>query len=264
MHMIESGANIVPFNPGAPCPAGSFTASDTLRQKAWGAASNVSPNPIDGSATASNTEIISVNNSVRGMMPAGDIRANYYTPGATWTIFGASPSLTNPPNPGNQVGTSMLAGSTMETYQQGTDTTAAGSTNCFSCHFDFHGASAFNRATVDVSHIFSALQPLSFAQLSVRVSPRTAPPGKHTILVTVTNSGTGAAIAGAKVNVSDPDSSGVKASGVTSGVGTVTLTYARCFEVFGPPEVPKPVRVFVPCDGDVVATGFTPVTFDAP
>jgi len=265
MHMIESGGNIVPFNPGAPCPAGSFTASDTLRQKAWGAASDVSPNPIDGSATASNTEIISINNSVRGMVPAGDVRANYYTPGATWTILGGSPSFANPPSPGNQVGTSLLAGSTMETYQQGTDTTAAsGGSNCFSCHFDLHGPSALGRATIDVSHIFSFLQPLSFAQLSVRVSKRTGPPGKHTILVTVTNSGTGAAVAGAKVNVSDPDNSGIKATGVTSSVGTVTLTYAGCFEVFGPPEVPKPVRVSVPCDGDVVASGFTPVTFDAP
>jgi hypothetical protein len=80
MHMIVSGANIVPFNPGPPCPGGSFTASDTLRAKAWGAASDVSPNPIDGNTTASNTEIISINNSVRGMMPAGDVRGNYYTP----------------------------------------------------------------------------------------------------------------------------------------------------------------------------------------
>ncbi|HMA71836.1 MAG TPA: hypothetical protein VKP67_10165 [Xanthobacteraceae bacterium] len=263
MHMIESGGNIVPANPGSPCPAGSFTASDTLRQKAWGAASDVSPNPIDGSAAASNTEIIAINNSVRGMMPAGDVRSNYYMAGATWTISGGSP------NQSNQVGTSMLAGSTMETYQQGTDTTAAsGGSNCFSCHFDLNGGSSFGRATTDVSHIFnfpgSSLQPLSLAPLSVRVSSETAPPGRHKILITVTNSGTGGPIVGATVNVTDPDSSGVKASGLTSGAGTVTLTYFRCFEVFGPPDVPKPVRVFVPCDGDAVAAGFAPVTFDAP
>jgi hypothetical protein len=203
MHMIISGANIIPANPGSPCPAGSFTPSDTLKQKAWGAASDVRPNPLDSDTTASNTEIISINNSVRGMIPAGDVRGNYYIAGATWTIFGASPSFPNPPTPGNQVGTSLLAGSTMETYQQGTDTTAAsGGSNCFSCHFDKHGASAFGRATVDVSHIFnfplSALQPLPFAELSVRVSRRTPPPGKHAILVTVTNSLTGGPVVGAR------------------------------------------------------------------
>jgi hypothetical protein len=47
MHMITSGANIIVANPGSPCPAGSFTPSDTLRQKAWSAASDVSLNPID-------------------------------------------------------------------------------------------------------------------------------------------------------------------------------------------------------------------------
>jgi hypothetical protein len=84
------------------------------------AISGVSPNPIDDSDNNSNTEIISINNSVR-------VRANYYTPGATWTVFGA-PTTTGP-----QVGTSNLAGSAMETYQQGSSNNTAGS-NCFSCH----------------------------------------------------------------------------------------------------------------------------------
>jgi hypothetical protein len=175
----------------------------------------------------------------------------------------------NPPTPGNQVGTSMLAGSTMETYQQGTDpTTATGGSNCFSCHFDFSSASALGRATVEVSHIFnfpgSSLQPLSFAPLSVRVAKEAGTVTKHTIIVTVTNSGTGAPVVGATVAVSDPDGSGVKASGATSAAGTVTLSYFRCFEVLGPPDFPKP-RVFtVPCDGAVQATGFPAVDFEAP
>ena len=61
------------------------------------------------------------------MIPAGDVRSNYYLAGATWTIGGGAP-LAAPPSPtspgARQVGTSMLAGSTMETYQQGPDNTA--------------------------------------------------------------------------------------------------------------------------------------------
>lgn len=166
-HMTQSGANIQ--------AAGSFaiSASDTLRQKAWGAASDIPNNPIDGSAAASNTELVSINNSVRGMLPSSDVRGNYFLLGATWTIFGAAPTPqfcfgnNNPPGctstgaptlaePGNQVGTSHLANSTMETYQQGSDTTSNGATNCFSCHT----SSTQTVATTAVSHIFGAIKPL--------------------------------------------------------------------------------------------------------
>ena len=120
--------------------------SDVLRAKAFGAAANVSPNPIDGSATASNTEIISINNSVRGQLASGDLRGNYVFSGATWTIGGAAP------NSGNEVGTSSLANSTMETFQQGSDnTTGSGSSNCFDCH---------RTNTTIVSHVYGALKPL--------------------------------------------------------------------------------------------------------
>ena len=128
---------IAPFN---------ISPTDVLRAKAFGAAANVSPNPIDGSATASNTEIISINSSVRGQLASGDPRANYVFTGATWTIGGAAP------NSGNQVGTSLLANSTMETFQQGTDnTTGSGSSNCFDCH---------TSNTTGVSHVYGALKPL--------------------------------------------------------------------------------------------------------
>ena len=139
-HMFFSSPNIV--------STGGFTISpsDTIRWKAFGAASDVSPNPIDGSTAASNTEIISINNSISGMIASGDIRNNYVMTGATWTIGGA------PPGGGNQVGTSALANTTMETYQQGQDTTLAhGGTNCFTCH---------TNNTTDVSHVFGALKPL--------------------------------------------------------------------------------------------------------
>jgi len=90
------------------------------------------------------------------MIPNGDVRQNYIMTGATWTIGGASPlPLFDSPsagNPGNQVGTSQLSNATMETYQQGTDNTAAnGRSNCFSCH---------TSNTTNVSHVFGPLQPL--------------------------------------------------------------------------------------------------------
>ncbi len=109
----------------------SFTISpsDTLRLEPWG---------MDGSTAGSNTEVISTNAHVRGMLANGDIRANYVLTGATWTIPGTFV----------QVGTNKLTNTTMETYQQGS--------NCFSCHqgnitnFDPNG----------LSHIFGGLQPL--------------------------------------------------------------------------------------------------------
>lgn len=156
-HAQSNPPNIVAFSPSAPCPANStINPSNTIRRKAFGGATDISPNPLDSSTAASNTEIISINNSVRGMIPSGDIRANYIMTGATWTIGGASPlpafDSPSPGNAGNQVGTSQLANATMETYQQGNDnTTANGRSNCFSCH---------SSNTTSVSHVFPPLQPL--------------------------------------------------------------------------------------------------------
>ncbi|ESZ51702.1 hypothetical protein X731_03750 [Mesorhizobium sp. L2C054A000] len=135
---FDSG-NIIPGDD----PSG-IAPSNTIRWKTWGAVSGVSPNPIDGSDTASNTEIIAINNSVRSQLAAGDVRANYVFVGATWTIGGASPTASN------QVGTSMLANSTMETYQQGTNAGDKGS-NCFSCH---------KSNQTGVSHVYKVLNPL--------------------------------------------------------------------------------------------------------
>jgi hypothetical protein len=153
IHMFESAPNIQAMSPFTISP------SDTIRWKAWGAASDLSPNPIDGNTANSNTEIISIHDNISGMMPAGDVRNNYFMTGATWTIFGAPPSPGSPipMNPGNQVGTSQLANSTMETYQQGVDTTSAnGGSNCFSCH-----ASGGSPIDINVlSHIYQAIKPL--------------------------------------------------------------------------------------------------------
>jgi hypothetical protein len=131
-------------------PAVKISPSNTIRWKAWGAAFDVSPNPIDGTSAASNSEIISINNSVRAMIASGDIRSNYIMTGATWTIGGAAP------NSGNEVGTSQLANSTMETYDQGTDNTlngGGGGLNCLDCHSG--GITA-----TQLSHIYGAIKPL--------------------------------------------------------------------------------------------------------
>jgi hypothetical protein len=84
------------------------------------------------------------------MLASGDVRGNYVMTGATWTAGGVAPNG-NFPSGGNEVGTSSLANSTMETYQQGSDTTSATGLNCFGCH---------SNNTTDVSHVFGALKPL--------------------------------------------------------------------------------------------------------
>jgi hypothetical protein len=102
----------------------------------------------------SNTQIISLNNSVHGMMTAAgggaDVRNNYIMIGATWTLggvapgisYGLSPTQFGPAYPVNVVGTSQLFNSTMETYDQGANTTLLGNLSngqglgdsCFDCH----------------------------------------------------------------------------------------------------------------------------------
>lgn len=149
-NMQYSAPNIVATT--GPGTSGIISPSNTLRVNAWGANANAAPNPIDTSAAFSNSEIISINNSVRGMMPAGDVRNNYFTTGATWTINGFPPiggftgSITN----GAEVGTSHMANTTLETYEQ------FPTSNCFACHG--RGLNSVTPGTL--SHIFSALKPL--------------------------------------------------------------------------------------------------------
>lgn len=146
------------FNPATTSPKAPATitavspntisASNTVRLFPWGANGNVVPNPLVTSAAQSNTEVISINNNVLKMMPAGDVRNNYLFMGATWTDGGFAPTSSN------QVGTSSLANTTMETY----DTVAKGTNNCFGCHNTANGLATGNQpATTAVSHIFSSL-----------------------------------------------------------------------------------------------------------
>jgi hypothetical protein len=142
-HQIISGDDIVAFSP--PTPIGP---DNIIRRKAWGAASDVSPNPLKGTP-ASNSEIISVNNSVRAVLAAGDVRRNYIVTGSTWMIAGQFPFTSFNTT---EVGTSKLNNSTMETFTEGTNTLAASTFNCFTCHG--------GGKTTSVSHVFSDLKPL--------------------------------------------------------------------------------------------------------
>lgn len=130
--------------------------SDTLRLFPWGANDQV-PNPNVSSAAASNTEIISINNNIRSMLKGDDVRKNYLLIGATWTKGGAAPSVMPLPPGGksNQVGTSSLANSTMETYVTLKDNL----NNCFACHTgqQFITQQNPNTNTVAISHIFTGL-----------------------------------------------------------------------------------------------------------
>jgi hypothetical protein len=153
-HFNEPHMQLDPLNQSNIIPIAPFTisASNTIRGNAWGGAPGVSPNPADASVSASNSEIISINNDVRGMLNSGDVRNNYIMTGATWTIngIGFNGNFGNPGNPGivsgRAVGTSQMANTTMETYQQVFPTTFSSfSNNCFSCH---------GTNTTSVSHIF--------------------------------------------------------------------------------------------------------------
>jgi len=126
-----------------------ITPSNTIRRKAWGGAFNASPNPLDPTTAASNSEIISINNNVRGFLDSADVRNNYLFTGATWTIGGAAPTGQFPS--GNEVGTSQMENSTLETYQQGTSNMFSAGSNCFGCH---------QSNTVNVSHMFFPVKPL--------------------------------------------------------------------------------------------------------
>jgi hypothetical protein len=144
--------------------------SNTVRGNAWGAVEGVSPNPIDASADASNSELIKVNTAVRSMLDPADVRNNYIMTGATWTIFGGAPNgnFGNPGNPGivggRAVGTSQMANMTMETYQQFSGqlptTFDSFSNNCFSCHFDSSPMTKISHIFTTPGHSTHGLKPL--------------------------------------------------------------------------------------------------------
>ena len=59
-------------------PPAAIAPSNIIRFMPFGGAVNQNPNPLVSNIATSNTQIISMNNSVRGQLPSGDIRANYF------------------------------------------------------------------------------------------------------------------------------------------------------------------------------------------
>jgi len=164
-----------PLHPGDIRSVGTYTISpsNTMRVTAWGAAANASPNPVylptapfaTAASAASNSEVILMNDGVRSLLNSADVRGNYLMTGSTWTINGGS-NLTNFGNPGNVsttdgmvVGTSQLANTTMETYQQGpfswphTSAFSAVNNNCLTSH-------CHTTNTTGVSHIYGDIKKL--------------------------------------------------------------------------------------------------------
>jgi len=130
--------------------------SNTLMANPWGSAMGSPTNAEDKSSAASNSEIISINNTIYGYLIGNDIRKNYLLIGATWTNGGAPPTgisygVGGDTTAGVSIGTSILANSTMETYIQ------LSSTSCFTCHHD-HSSPSLNPN--ELSHIFYETQKL--------------------------------------------------------------------------------------------------------
>jgi hypothetical protein len=147
-------------------PGLTISASDTLRQNAFGVAAVGVPNQNDATPAIANTEVLALNNSVLGQLVTGDVRKNYFFLGTTWTMNGAPPTSPFPVG-GNEIGTSYLSNSTMETYQQWMSPSNPGN-NCLDCH----QSGSTSIANTDVSHIFPFLSPLFTAS---SMPPRHAP-----------------------------------------------------------------------------------------
>ena len=123
------------------CAAGSIcaTAGNSIRQNNVYRAMPWGNLPTPASAN-NNSQLISLNNDIRGMLSAlGDVRDNYFQVGAVWTQNGSIPSSGT--DTSKQIGSKLLANTTMETYHQ------TNINGCFGCH----NASS----STGTSHLFS-------------------------------------------------------------------------------------------------------------
>ncbi|MEX0297864.1 MAG: hypothetical protein AB3N28_02250, partial [Kordiimonas sp.] len=131
----------------------------TVRINPWGSASAAA----SGSQIQdpeNNSELISLNNDVIGMLATGDVRKNYFVSGAVWTQHGNLPTYDGKGPAFKQIGSLSLANSTMETYHQETSTSAtATNAGCFMCH-SISGAQATAKQGVELSHIFDEIKPI--------------------------------------------------------------------------------------------------------
>jgi hypothetical protein len=159
MGISGSSLTVDTATPGTP-----ISGSRVVRMTPWGAPDNHKPNPIGAGPntdpSASNTEVISLNNDIHTQMP-GDARSNYFMLGSTWTANTAMPfhfpglNFNTSVSNGTVVGTSHLANSTMETYVQSQHFVSGTfpGPGCFGCH----GASS---VFTDVSHIYESTKKL--------------------------------------------------------------------------------------------------------
>jgi hypothetical protein len=128
--MYSDGKNIYAM------PNKTIGPSNVLRLKPWG---------LDATLDRSNTDVISINNSVRSGLKDGDVRKNYIMIGATWRSHDMG---------GAALGTNLLANSTMETFVQGS--------NCLDCHKGFDPDSMLGTKNGGgLSHIYGVTSPLS-------------------------------------------------------------------------------------------------------
>lgn len=97
----------------------------------------------DAQAADANAAVISINKSITDQLAAvGDVRKNYLMIGSIWTTNG------QPPSRHNRLGTTAVANSTMETFEQ--------SGACFDCH----GGDMLGIGTDGLSHIWGEINPL--------------------------------------------------------------------------------------------------------
>jgi hypothetical protein len=130
--------------------------TNTIRYKPFGAACDKKPNPSIDNSAESNTQIISINNSIREQLDLNDVRRKYFMLGATWSTGGANPMFSFNGKSGNIVGASQLANSTMETYtEKKSEWKRDGS--CFACHRNDAG-NGCHFGTTDISRIFCDLE----------------------------------------------------------------------------------------------------------
>jgi hypothetical protein len=128
MYSDEKGIRAVPNKTIGP--------SNVLRLNPWG---------LDPTQDRLNTDVISINNSVRAGLNDGDVRKNYVMIGATWRSHDMG---------GAALGTNLLANSTMETFVQGS--------NCLDCHKGFSPDSMLGTKNGGgLSHIYGVTSPLS-------------------------------------------------------------------------------------------------------
>ena len=117
--------------------------SNIIRWKPWG---------TGGNDLGTNSDIKTLNSSVRGMLMDGDVRKNYIQIGTTWRE-----DVENSP----QKGSTRLANTTMETFMQGTNNSVTNGTTCFSCH------AANGEDKKAYSHIYYSLKPLFSRQSNI-------------------------------------------------------------------------------------------------